>query len=111
MATLRQHMRMFLPIVASIADRIETLERMQALPDSLRQRLDAMAAWLRSGTIDPGPADRLRHAVADYDPVFPRAPAWSDLVVASLVARLEDFIDLRESQAFSPEVMDGECSA
>ena len=79
MATLRQHMLMFLPIVASIADRIETLERMQALPDSLRQRLDDMAAWLRSGTIDPGPADRLRHAVADYDPVFPRAPVRETL--------------------------------
>ena len=108
MATLRQHMLMFLPIVASIADRIETLERMQALPDALRQRLDDMAAWLRSGTIDPGPADRLRHAVADYDPVFPRAPAWSDLVVASLVARLEDFIDLRQdARGLQRHIVDG----
>jgi uncharacterized membrane protein YccC len=94
--TLRQHMLMFLPIVASIADRIEMLERMQALPDALRQRLDDMAAWLRSGTIDPVAADRLRRAVADNDPVLARAPAWSDLVVASLAARLGDFIDLRQ---------------
>jgi uncharacterized membrane protein YccC len=108
MATLRQHMLMFLPIVASIADRIETLERMQALPDALRQRLDDMAAWLRSGTIEPGPADRLRHAVADNDPVFPRAPAWSDLVVASLVARLEDFIDLRQdARGLQRHIVDG----
>ena len=108
MATLRQHMLMFLPIVASIADRIETLERLQALPDALRQRLDDMAAWLRSGTIEPGPADRLRHAVADNDPVFPRAPAWSDLVVASLVARLEDFIDLRQdARGLQRHIVDG----
>jgi uncharacterized membrane protein YccC len=96
MATLRQHMLMFLPIVASIADRIETLERSQALPDQLRQRLDDTAAWLRSGTIDPLPAGRLRHAVVDIDPVLARAPTWTDLVVASLTARLEDFIDLRQ---------------
>jgi uncharacterized membrane protein YccC len=96
MATLRQHMLMFLPVVASIADRIEMLERMRALPAALRQCLDDMAAWLRSGTTDPVAADRLRRAVADNDPMLARAPAWSDLVVASLAARLEDFIDLRQ---------------
>jgi hypothetical protein len=86
MTTLRQHMLMFLPIVASIADRIETLERMQALPDALRQRLDDMAAWLRSGTVDPVAADRLRRAVADADPVLARAPAWrSSLPVTKIV--------------------------
>jgi hypothetical protein len=51
MTTLRQHMLMFLPIVASIADRIEMLERMQALPDALRQRLDDMAAWRRNRAV------------------------------------------------------------
>jgi uncharacterized membrane protein YccC len=108
MATLRQHMLMFLPIVASIADRIETLERSQALPDELRQRLDDMAAWLASGTIDPLRAGQLRHAVAANDPVFPRAPAWNDLVVASLVARLEDFIDLRQdARGLQRHVVDG----
>src|SRR5262249_55446839 len=45
MTTLRRHMLMFLPIVASIADRIEMLERMQALPEALRQRLEDMALW------------------------------------------------------------------
>jgi uncharacterized membrane protein YccC len=108
MATLRQHMLMFLPIVASIADRIETLQRMQALPDALRQRLDDMAAWLRSGTTDPAPADRLRHAVADTDPVLARAPSWADLVVASLAARLEDFIDLRQdARGLQRHIVDG----
>jgi uncharacterized membrane protein YccC len=108
MATLRQHMLMFLPIVASIADRIATLEQSQALPDRLRQRLDDMAAWLASGTIDPLPADRLRHAVVDIDPVLARTPAWTDLVVASLAARLEDFIDLRQdARGLQRHIADG----
>jgi uncharacterized membrane protein YccC len=101
-------MLMFLPIVASIADRIATLEQSQALPDRLRQRLDDMAAWLASGTIDPLPADRLRHAVVDIDPVLARTPAWTDLVVASLAARLEDFIDLRQdARGLQRHIADG----
>ena len=32
METLRQHMLMLLPITTAIADRIQALERMQALP-------------------------------------------------------------------------------
>jgi uncharacterized membrane protein YccC len=108
MATLRQHMLMFLPIVASIADRIETLERSHALPDQLRQRLDDMAAWLRSGTTDPLPAARLRYAVEDIDPVLARTPTWTDLVVASLTARLEDFIDLRQdARGLQRHIVDG----
>jgi Fusaric acid resistance protein family len=50
MATLRQHMLMFLPFVAAIADRLETLEKARALPPKIRQGLDDIAAWLASGT-------------------------------------------------------------
>ena len=57
MATLRQHMLMFLPIASAVSDRIETLER--ALPHRLRALLDHVAAWLASGTTDPAEAARL----------------------------------------------------
>jgi uncharacterized membrane protein YccC len=96
MATLRQHMLMFLPIVSSIADRIEALQRIQALPDQARRILDDMAAWLASGTTDPLAANQLRHAVADIVPVLDHEPKWTDLVVASLAGRLRDFIDMRQ---------------
>jgi uncharacterized membrane protein YccC len=101
-------MLMFLPVVASIDDRIETLERSAALPDKVRRILDGMAAWLASGTIDPLPAARLRQAVADIDPVLSRTPTWIDLVVASLAARLEDFIDLRQdARGLQRHIVDG----
>ncbi|GEP03002.1 FUSC family protein [Methylobacterium oxalidis] len=96
MATLRQHMLMFLPIVSAIADRIETLERAGALPRRVRSLLDEMAAWLAAGTTDPETAARLRAEADAADPVLQARPAWTDLVLASLMARLRDFIDLRQ---------------
>lgn len=96
MATLRQHMLMFLPIVSAVSDRIETLEHARALPARVRTILDDMAAWLASGTTDPAPAARLRSIVDAVDPVLGARPSWTDLVLASLAARLRDFIDLRQ---------------
>jgi len=96
MATLRQHMLMFLPIVSAIGDRIEALEGVRALPQRLRALLDAMAAWLASGTTDPAEAARLKRAAQALDPSLGSHPAWTDLVLASLLARLADFIDLRQ---------------
>jgi uncharacterized membrane protein YccC len=96
MATLRQHMLMFLPIVTSISDRIDTVERLQPLPDKIRQILNDLGAWLASGTTDPLAADQLRLAVANATPVLGRNPSWIDLVISSLAARFRDFIDLRQ---------------
>ena len=96
MATLRQHMLMFLPIVSAISDRIETLERARALPHRLRILLDEMAGWLASATTDPAEAARLRAAADAIEPSFRERPSWDDLVLASLLARLRDFIDLRQ---------------
>ena len=80
MATLRQHMLMFLPIVSAIGDRIEALERARALPQRLRALLDAMAAWLASGTTDPAEAARLQMRGAGARPPASEAirpgPTW-----------------------------------
>jgi uncharacterized membrane protein YccC len=94
MATLRQHMLMFMPIVSAVADRIEALERAGALTAPLRALLADMAAWIASGHTDPEAAARLRARAADEP--LPRRPDWNDLVRASLRARLRDFIDLRQ---------------
>lgn len=96
MATLRQHMLMFLPIVSAIADRIETLERARALPQRLRDLLDEMAAWIAAGITDPAEAARLRGTAEALAPDLGAQPTWDDLVRASLLARLVDFIDLRQ---------------
>jgi uncharacterized membrane protein YccC len=96
MATLRQHMLMFLPISSSIADRLEVLERAQAISGKVRQNLSDMAAWLKSATIEPAAASKIRRAVAEPDPELEPKPKWADLVAASLIVRLKDFIDLRQ---------------
>ena len=96
MATLRQHMLMFLPIASAIADRIGTLERTGALPQRLRGLLDDMAAWLTSGTTDPVEAARLKARASEIEPSLGERVSWDDLVRASLLARLRDFIDLRQ---------------
>ena len=96
MAILRQHMLMFLPIVSAVADRIDTLERATALPPRLRDLLDDMAAWIEAGITDPAAAARLRGAAEALAPSLGARPAWNDLVLASLLGRLIDFIDLRQ---------------
>lgn len=96
MATLRQHMLMFLPIASAIADRIGMLERTGALPQRLRSLLDDMAAWLTSGTTDPVEAARLKARASEIEPGLGERASWDDLVRASLLARLRDFIDLRQ---------------
>lgn len=96
MAMLRQHMLMFLPIVSAVADRIETLERAGALPPRLRGLLDEMAAWIEAGITDPAEAARLRAAAGSLAPALGARPTWNDLVMASLLGRLVDFIDLRQ---------------
>ncbi len=96
MAILRQHMLMFLPIASAISDRIETLERGNALTPRLRALLDAMTDWLASGTTEQTQADHLKAAADALEPGLGERPSWDDLVLASLLARLRDFIDLRQ---------------
>jgi uncharacterized membrane protein YccC len=96
METLRQHMLMFLPVVSAIADRIQALELTQGLPSKLRQNLNDMVQSLEPGTTEPLAAKRLRTAIAETDPKLGLDPTWGDLLIASLAARLKDFIDLRQ---------------
>ncbi|MGE7156168.1 FUSC family protein [Methylorubrum rhodesianum] len=108
MATLRQHMLMFLPIASAIADRIEALQRAGALPQPVRGLLDDMADWLGTGTTDPAQARRLKASASALEPEFGERPSWNDLVLASLLARLRDFIDLRQdTRLLQRHVADG----
>ena len=55
-----------------------------------------MAAWLTSGTTDPVEAARLKARASEIEPSLGERVSWDDLVRASLLARLRDFIDLRQ---------------
>jgi uncharacterized membrane protein YccC len=108
MATLRQHMLMFLPIVSGISNRIETLESAHALPPAIRTLLSDMSDWLASGNVEPAAAERLRARANAADPVLGPKADWSDLVLASLIARLRDFIDLRQdTRTLKQHIEDG----
>jgi len=94
LATLRQHMLMFLPIVTAIHDRIGALEKLDALPSAMRELLDGMASEARSP--DEGQISSQRLALSRLAGPFPNQPGWTDLVLASLVVRLGDYLDLRQ---------------
>jgi uncharacterized membrane protein YccC len=96
LATLRQHMLMFLPIATSIGDRIKVLERSGSLDSRLETLLDSLASWLRSDRIDPDRAQRLRNETEKLEPSLDTKSSWNDLVLSNLLARLRDFIDLRQ---------------
>lgn len=108
MATLRQHMLMFLPIASAVSDRIDTLERMGPLSQRLRSLLDDMAGWLASGTTEQSQADRLKAAADALEPALGERASWDALVLASLLARLRDFIDLRQdARVLQRHIADG----
>jgi uncharacterized membrane protein YccC len=96
MATLRQHMLMFLPIASAMSDRVKILERTNSLDRHVQALLAEVASWLRSDQIDPDRACRLRGDAKELDPPLDTKSSWNDLILASLLARLRDFIDLRQ---------------
>ncbi|AGK59134.1 efflux transporter permease, aromatic acid exporter family protein [Hyphomicrobium denitrificans 1NES1] len=96
LATLRQHMLMFLPLASAMADRVTVLERAGRLSPSLHALLADIASWLRSDRIDPDRAERLRRETERLEPPLDERTTWPDLIQASLLARLRDFIDLRQ---------------
>ncbi|GEP12382.1 FUSC family protein [Methylobacterium gnaphalii] len=108
MATLRQHMLMFLPIVSALSDRIEVMRRAGTMPSRLETLLDDVAAWLAAGRIDEIEAQGLRSRADALCPPMSQQASWTDLVLASLLARLNNFIDLRQdARLLQRHILDG----
>ena len=108
MATLRQHMLMYLPVVSAITDRIGVVECDRVLPVRLRVLLDDTAAWIASGNTDAVEAARLQAAIDAVAPTLGLKPAWSDLMLTSLAACLRDLIDLRQDiRLLQRHIVDG----
>ncbi len=94
-ATLRQHMLMFLPVVTAIHDRISALQKLNALPVAVRKLLDRMAAEVRAP--DLGEIRNQREALSKLCATLPEKPvAWTDLLQATLMVRIGDYLDLRQ---------------
>ena len=72
----------------------EAVDRLVALFQAERREDETLAAFMRRSDLP-----HLKAALADLE------------VLAEHTASPEDYIDLGESAAFAPEVMDGECSA
>lgn len=96
MATLRQHMLMFLPIASAMSDRIRILEKAGMLSGPVQELLFDAARWLRADRTEQFLADGLRDRATAMAPKLGPTSSWHDLVEASLLQRLCDFIDLRQ---------------
>jgi hypothetical protein len=87
---------MFLPIASAMSARISLLERSGALDLRLRLLFRDVSAWLRYEITEPARAQQLRDAAERLEPDLGKNSNWYDLVLANLLARLRDFIDLRQ---------------
>ena len=96
MMTLRQHMLMFLPIASAMSDRLDVPERTGALNVRVRTLLRDAAARLRSDITEQAHAQRLRDEAEALEPELGQKSSWNDLILANLLTRLRDFIDLRQ---------------
>ncbi|WP_072377273.1 FUSC family protein [Hyphomicrobium sp. NDB2Meth4] len=96
LTALRQHMLMFLPIASSMSDRIGALRRANALPDAVQKLLHDAAEWLHGDVTDPDVARALSARASALEPPLAPGSRWTDMVLASLLMRLREFINLRQ---------------
>ena len=92
---LRLHMLMLLPMLASIGDRIAALgDRLQTLSPELARLLDDLARWIATDGHERQPVDRLRAAIAALQPKLDVDASWDRIMIASLLIRLRELVDL-----------------
>ncbi len=96
MHALRQHMLMFLPIVTAVSDRVGALNAAGAMPREIRTLLSDLSSWIVSGREDAQEAAQLRARIEAAEPRLDERSDWNTLLLASLVARLHDVVDLRQ---------------
>jgi uncharacterized membrane protein YccC len=83
-----------LPVLSTIEDRIAFLRRNGAMPDHVENLLAEVAAWFaHQHTGDRKEAHRLRRACAAALPETGPTSSWNDLMLVSLLARLNELIE------------------
>lgn len=106
---LRARMLMLLPVLSSMADRLDALQRDgSALPLATAALLEDVAAWVDQGEEAPSDADvgALRARIAALRPVVDQD--IEHLLLASLLLRLEELLDLwQDCRALQQAVVHG----
>ncbi|WP_126966930.1 FUSC family protein [Xanthomonas arboricola] len=106
---LRARMLMLLPVLSSMADRLDALQRDgSALPLATAALLEDVAAWVDQGEDAPSDADvdALRARIAALRPVVDQD--IEHLLLASLLLRLEELLDLwQDCRALQQAVVHG----
>ena len=88
-----------LPLLSTIEDRIAFLRKNAAMPDHIEKLLAEVAAWCTGQqTGDRKEAQRLRRACAAALPETGPASSWDDLMLVSLLARLNELIESWEER-------------
>jgi uncharacterized membrane protein YccC len=91
---VRRHMVILQPLLASIEDRIAALGGLREQPAALKPLLERIGHWLTSGAGERQSAEELRAAVADLRPNLNADASWAQIVLANLLLRLRDVIDV-----------------
>lgn len=106
---LRARMLMLLPVLSSMADRLDALQRDgSALPLAIAALLEDVAAWVDQGEDARSDADvgALRARIAALRPVVDQD--IEHLLLASLLLRLEELLDLwQDCRALQQAVVHG----
>jgi uncharacterized membrane protein YccC len=95
--TLHLHMLMLLPLLASIGDFVAALQDgLQTKQPALGCLLDDLAKWVATEGRGPQSADTLRAAIAAQQPKLETGASWDRLMVASLLIRLRELVDISQ---------------
>lgn len=89
---LRLRMLVFLPTLSSLGDRIAALG--DGAPPQLMALIDDVARWIGDDSAEREPAERLRERIASLRPQLTAASTWTDIIIASLLMRLRELIDI-----------------
>ncbi|APO95748.1 FUSC family protein [Xanthomonas vesicatoria] len=110
MEQLRARMLMLLPVLSSIADRLDAVQRDGSVPPpALKALLDDVAGWVAQPEDAGSDVDALRARIAALRPVVDQDIAH--LLLASLLLRLEELLDLwQDCRALEQALLQGTAS-
>jgi uncharacterized membrane protein YccC len=94
LATLRQHMLMLLPVVASIGDRLDELARTGGFSKEIQAAVEDVAVEIKSEGANVISLGRLRDLASATGIGRQLRPDWPSLLRETLSVRLDDLIDL-----------------
>jgi uncharacterized membrane protein YccC len=104
---LRQHMLPLLPLFGSIEDRKLALNPHAVASARTSEICTRTARWLDEGCHDGQEADALRAVLDEARPILDADANWIDVLVAGLVARLRNLVDVMQDCRLLREAIAG----